>query len=103
MNPADCCLTLVFPPSLEDAVLRHLLEHPEWVSGCSVFPAEGIGQHVHGHDARELVRGRARQTAVQIVMNGEDARELVALLRDALRNADVAWWISPVTGFGRFA
>jgi hypothetical protein len=103
MKPIDCCLTLVFPPSLEDAVLGHLLDHPEWVSSFSVLKAEGIGQQVQGHDAQELVRGRARQTAAQIMMNGEDARTLVTLLQGALRNADVAWWITPVADFGRFA
>jgi hypothetical protein len=103
MRPPDCCLTLVFPPSLEDALVGHLLAHPEWVTGCVLLPAEGLGNPLHGRDAHELVRGRTRQTAAQILMNGEDARALIALLRDALPRADVGWWIAPVIDSGRFA
>jgi hypothetical protein len=103
MKPPDCCLTLVFPPSIEDALVGHLLAHPEWVSGCTLGPADGLGRPLHGQDAHELVRGRTRQIAAQIVMDGEDARALIALLRDALPRADVWWWIVPVIDSGRLA
>jgi hypothetical protein len=103
MNPPDCCLTLVFPPSLEDAVVGHLIAHPEWVSRCTLVPAQGLARELHGQDAYELVRGRARQVRAQMLMNSEDARALVALLREALPRADVAWWIAPVIDSGRLA
>jgi hypothetical protein len=103
MKPVDCCLTLVFPPSLEDAVVGHLLDRSDWVSGFSVLQADGIGRPLRGNDAQELVRGRARQVVAQIVMNGADARALVALLRESLRDADMAWWITPIAEFGRFS
>jgi len=103
MKPPDCCLTLVFPPSLEEALVEHLLAHPDWVTGCTIYPAEGLGRHLHGRDVYELVRGRTRQVAAQIVMNSEDARALIALLRDALPRADVGWWIAPVIDSGRLA
>jgi hypothetical protein len=103
MKPPDCCLTLVFPPSLEDALVSHLLAHPEWVTGCTLVPAQGLGHHAHGQDAYELVRGRARQVAAQILRNSEDARALIVLLRNALPRADVGWWITPVIDSGRLA
>jgi hypothetical protein len=79
------------------------LAHPDWVTGCTICPAEGLGTHLQGRDAYELVRGRAQQAAAQIVMNTEDARALIALLRDALPRADVAWWIAPLTDSGRLS
>lgn len=103
MNPVDCCLTLVFPPALEDAVVGHLLDRPDQVTGFSVVEAQGIGRPLSGRDAQELVRGRARQLLAQIVMNEQDAHALVASLRETLRDADLAWWITPLIGFGRFS
>jgi len=102
MKPLDCCLTLSFPSSLEEPILNQLLEHPEWVEGFSTTRIEGHGQAGIAHGTAELVRGRAGRVHAQIVLNGEDAQALLAHLRAALPNPEVAYWLTPVMEFGRF-
>lgn len=40
---------------------------------------------------------------MQIVLEAEHAQALLAHLKATLPKPDVAWWISPVSGFGRLA
>lgn len=103
LKPLDCALTLILPQSLEEEVVDHLLRHPEWASGFTITQVEGKGVGVRLHGAREEVRGRARRVQLQTVMNIEDARALVAHLREGLANPQIAYWITPVIEFGRFA
>ena len=102
MKSRDCCLTLSFPSSLEDNILDHLLEHPEWAEGFSTTRIEGHGRAGIAHAAAELVRGRAARLQAQIVLNREDAHALVAHLSAALPNREIAYWVTPVMEFGRF-
>jgi len=103
MKPHDCCLTLSFPTALEEGILGHLLEHPEWVEGFSTIRIEGHGRMSKAHETAELVRGRSGRLYAQVVLNREDAQALVAHLRTALPSAEVAYWLTPVMEFGRFA
>jgi len=56
-----------------------------------------------GHETAELVRGRSGRLYVQVVINREEAQALVTHLRAALPSAEVAYWLTPVIEFGRFA
>jgi hypothetical protein len=103
MKPYDCCLTLSFPNALEESILGYLLEHPEWVQGFSTIRVEGHGRMSKGHETAELVRGRSGRLYVQVVINREEAQALVTQLRAALPSAEVAYWLTPVIEFGRFA
>lgn len=103
MNIQDCCLTLSYPNALEEHIVGHLLDHPEWVEGFSTLHIEGHGKLSKGSAAAELVRGRAGRRYAQIVMNTDDARALVTHLRQALPSREVAYWLTPVIEFGRFA
>jgi len=103
MKPHDCCLTLSFPNALEDSILGHLLDHPEWVEGFCTIHIEGHGRMSQAHEIAELVRGRSARLYAQIVLNREDAQALVSRLRTALPSAEVAYWLTPVMEFGRFA
>ena len=103
MKPYDCCLTIVFPTSLEEQLVDHLLEHPEWVSGFGIGRMEGSGRSVPLQGVAERVRGRSARVQVQIVMNREDAVALVVHLKQSLPSPEVAFWIVPVLDFGRFA
>ena len=82
MKQRDCVLTLVFPVSIEEDLVDHLLEHPEWVTGFTNSRVEGQGQAVRLHGSAEQVRGRSRRVQVQLVMNREDAQALVGHLRE---------------------
>jgi len=103
MKTFDCSLTIVFPKALEEELIDHLLEHPEWVAGFTISQVEGKGTAVRLSGVVEEVRGRARRVQVQTVLDSGDARALIARLKELLPNPEVAYWVSPVLEFGRFA
>ena len=103
MKTLDCCLTLVIPASLEEDFVDQMLGHPEWVSGFVIGRAEGAGQSVPLSGAAERVRGRSGRAHLQVVLAHDAARALVAALKAAFPIPEVAYWITPVTEFGRFA
>ncbi len=101
MKPLDCCLTLVCHKSMEERLVDHLLEHPEWASGFSVSQIEGHSQKENLPSVLERVRGRSQRIEIRCVMNREDAQALIAHLKTAERNPEIAYWITPVIEFGR--
>jgi nitrogen regulatory protein PII len=103
MKVLDSCLTIVLPRALEEHMVDHLLEESLLVGGFTTTQVEGHGQSIAYHGASEEVRGRARRVQIQIVMNGEDAYVLLDKLKTALPNREIAYWITPVLEFGRFA
>ena len=102
MKTRDCCLILMLPKMLEETIIGHLLEHPDWVSGFSASDVAGHGAAVVAHSAAELVRGATQRVRVQVVMNREDAAALIAELRARVINPEVVYWLMPVLEFGRF-
>lgn len=103
MKEANCRLSMVFPEALEENIIDHLLEHPELASGFTTVGVEGHGQGSVYRSTSEQVRGRARRVKMEVVMHIEDARELVAHLKQAMPSREVAYWIGPIFEFGRFA
>jgi hypothetical protein len=99
----DCCLTLVCHKSLEERMVDHLLEHPEWVAGFSVNQIDGHSQKEHLPSMLEQVRGRSQRIEIRSVMNMQDARALIAHLKGHEANSEVAYWITPVIEYGRLA
>lgn len=103
MKEMNCYLTLVCHTSLEERLLDHLLEHPEWVHGFSVSHMEGGSEKEILHSVIEQVRGRSQRIKIQTVMNLQDAQALVALLKNKTPHPDIAYWIMPVIEFGKLA
>jgi hypothetical protein len=103
MNAPDCCLTLVVPAALEEDLVDQMLEHPQWVSGFVIGRAEGAGQNVPLSGVNERVRGRSARVQLQVVLARDDARALVGALKAAFPIPEIAYWITPVIEFGRFA
>ena len=103
MKPLDCCLTLVCHNSLEERLVDHMLEHPEWVPGFTVTRVEGHSQKEHLPSVLEQVRGRSQRVAIRSVMNLADAQALIAHLKAEEGNPEIAYWITPVMEFGRLA
>ncbi len=101
MKEMNCCLTLVCHRSLEERLVDHLLAHPEWVYGFSISKAEGGSQKEKLPSMIEQVRGRSQRVTFQSVMNLDDARALVAHLKQEESNPEIAYWITPVIEFGR--
>jgi len=101
MKELNCCLTLVCHISLEERLVDHLLEHPEWVRGFTLAHTEGGSQKEKLPSMLEQVRGRSQRVQIVSVMNNEDAQALIAHLKQEEANPEIAYWITPVIEFGR--
>ena len=99
----NCCLNLVCHKMLEERLIDHLLEHPEWVNGFSVGAVDGHSQHEALPSMLEQVRGRSRRIEIRCVMNLQDAQALLAHLKTSQANSEIAYWITPVLEYGRLA
>lgn len=94
-------LTLVAPRHLEEELVEQFLAHPDWAAGFTLQETEGHGRGKL--TPREQVRGRAHRISVEIVLEAEAARALLAHLKARFPKPDVAWWLTPVIEFGRLA
>ena len=100
---SETCLKLVFPQTLEEAIIDHLLAHPEWVARFVTYAVDGHGAPGSIDSAAEQVRGRAHRIAVETLIRHDAAVALIDHLRQELAGADVTWWLSPVIASGSFA
>lgn len=103
MNHYDCLLTLAIPAALEEEVLDFLQDHPEWVNGFSVIHAEGFGSGSKLRSTLEQVRGRAQRMLIQLLMQQSHSEALLSALQAQYASDEIAWWMTPVTAFGRLA
>lgn len=99
----DCLLTLVFPPSLEEAVMGLLLEHPQWAARFICFRGDGHGQAMPLSASAELVRGRTPRLIVQLIVPRGEVRSLLAELHGAVASPEVAYWLVELAESGRLA
>lgn len=99
----NSCLTIILPKIFEEDLVDHLLEHPEWVSGFTTTDVNGHGRAVAYHGSAEEVRGRVARVQVQIVMEQANTQPLIAHLKESMHSAEIAYWVTPVAEFGRFA
>jgi hypothetical protein len=99
----DAMLTLAIPIALEEDVLDFLLQYPQWAAGFSIFDAQGVGQGASLRSTIEKVQGRSKRKLVIIVGFDAQLRLLLQALSKEIQNPDVAYWISPVSAFGRLA
>lgn len=100
----NSCLTIVLPKFFEEDLVDHLLEHPEWVAGfTTTTDVDGHGRAVSYHGSAEEVRGRAARVQIQIVMEQADTQPLIAHLKERVHSGEIAYWVTPVIEFGRFA
>ena len=100
---ANCLLTLVFPPSLEEEVIDLLLQHPQWSSRFVCFRADGHGQAMPLSGSAELVRGRTPRLIVQMIVLRGEVHQLLAELRAAVASPEVAYWMVELAESGRLA
>lgn len=99
----DALLTLAIPVTLEEDVLDFLLLHPAWAGGFSVIDAQGMGQGALLQSSMERVQGRSKRKLVMIAGVEAHLRLLLQALALEIRNPGVAFWICPVSGYGRLA
>ncbi len=103
MKELNCCLTLVCHQSLEERIVDHLLQHPDWVRGFTIARIEGGSQKEVLPSMIEQVRGRSQRVQFTSVMDLNDARALIAHLKQSDPNPEIAYWMTPVIEFGRLA
>ncbi len=99
----NCCLSLVCHKALEERLVDHLLDHPQWVDGFSVSQIDGHSLKEHLPTMLEQVRGRSQRIEIRCVMNLQDAQALLAHLKSQEANSEIAYWITPVIDYGRLA
>ena len=99
----DVCLTLVIPPSLEDALVDFLLAQNEVVGHFTSRPVDAHGGDIRYGSTAEQVRGRARRLRIQALMASADVHQLLDDLRDQLPGADIYYWTAPVLQAGRLS
>ncbi|EGF31359.1 hypothetical protein IMCC9480_26 [Oxalobacteraceae bacterium IMCC9480] len=97
----NALLTLAIPVTLEEDVLDFLTLHPQWARGFTIVDAEGMGSGATLLSTMEKVQGRCRRKLVLIAGVDSQLRDLLEALAAEIRNPDVAWWITALSGFGR--
>jgi hypothetical protein len=98
---ADVLLTLIMPNDVAQHVEDLLLSRPDLVPGFTANLAEGHGSVVPLVEAAELVSGHAPRTVIRTVGPEADKREMLALIKQELPQANIFFWLVPVIDKGR--
>ncbi|HSQ68853.1 MAG TPA: DUF3240 family protein [Steroidobacteraceae bacterium] len=96
-------LTVAFPPDLEEDLVELLLDMPQEVGGFTVISAEGHGQGFARASTREKVRGRVARRLLIVILESQRLPAVLERLRRDVQNPAVAYWVEPVSEFGRLA
>jgi hypothetical protein len=96
----DSLLTLLVPAALEEAIVDHLLEHPQWAAQFWVARVDGHGGVLQS--GVEQVRRRSQRLMLQFPTRHSDGLALIESLCDALPNVELNYWIVPVHASGSF-
>lgn len=96
------CLTLVFDPEIEEALLDLLLE----VADEELFVSTPAFSHgtAHGRlSSEEKVMGRSRAVQVQILVTEAQQAQLLQLLRERFAGTGLRYWAAPLSADGEIA
>ena len=99
---SELCLTLLCPPAIEEKLLDLLLMLPN----ATVFTSTPTAAHGLDHqhlDQMEQVLGRARATAIQVIIAAAAKAALLETLRRQFAGAGLRYWLTPVTEAGEIA
>lgn len=96
----DRILVLILQPSLAEAALDLLLEHPDKVTGyCrSEVGAHGFGVTLSG--AAEEVAGSSPRARLEILTQAEHVDALLGLLKTNWPHPGLVYWIIAAENFG---
>ncbi|GAB4361177.1 MAG: hypothetical protein Kow0073_20490 [Immundisolibacter sp.] len=95
-------LTLVFPDTLETAVLDALGDFaPD--QPYTLLHGAGHGRDFAHASNRERVRGQVSRRVLWLVAPETGIEPLLAALRARVRSHDLVWWTAPVRAFGDFS
>lgn len=99
---ADCCLTVICPPTLEEKLLDTLLAR----AGAEAFtstPTHSHGRAPGALSAHEQVMGRSRAVQVQVLLSRPDLEALREVLDAEFRGAGLRFWVTAVIEEGEWA
>lgn len=99
---ADCSLTLICPPAIEEKLLDILLER----MGNEIFtstPTHSHGSAPGALSAHEQVMGRSRAVQVQVLLTGAELDALREVLHTEFAGTGLRYWITAVVEEGDFA
>lgn len=100
MSAELVCLTLIAARSLRDELFDYLGEQSDVVSGFTASDAAGHGPDVRLLTSAEQVKGRADELIVRIILQAQDAAQLLERLKKAFAGSRIIYWIMPVSDFG---
>lgn len=98
---ADVLLTLIMPNDVARHVEDLLLSRPDLVPGFTTHVANSHGTAVPLVEDAELVAGHAPRTIIRTVGPEATKRDVLALIKRELPQANVFFWITPVIEAGR--
>jgi hypothetical protein len=96
---SDVLLTLLSPPSLEEALLDHLLLSPD-VKVFTSAPTAAHGLAFGLLSSNEQVLGRTDAVQVQAVLEHGHSAALLGELRQRYAGAGLRYWLAPVLESG---
>jgi len=94
------CLTLIAALSLRDELFDYLGEQRDLISGFTASDAAGHGPDVRLQTPAEQVKGHADELVVRIILQAQDAAQLLERLKTAFAGSRMVYWIMPVSEFG---
>ena len=100
MTTEFVCLTLIAALSLRDELFDYLGEQRDLISGFTASDAAGHGPDVRLQTPAEQVKGHADELVVRIILQAQDAAQLLERLKTAFAGSRMVYWIMPVSEFG---
>jgi hypothetical protein len=100
MSAEFVCLTLIAGQSLRDELFDYFSEQRDLVSGFTASDAAGHGPDVRLQTSAERVKGHADELIVRMILQAEEATELLERLKAAFAGSRIVYWIMPVSEFG---
>jgi hypothetical protein len=94
------CLTLTAALSLRDELFDYLGEQRDLISGFTASDAAGHGPDVRLQTPAEQVKGHADELMVRIILQAQDAAQLLERLKTEFAGSRMVYWIMPVSQFG---
>ena len=100
MTREPVCLTLIAARNLREELFDYLSEQRDLVSGFSASDGAGHGAAVQLQSTPEQVRGYADEVLVRIILERQDATQLLVRIKAAFAGTRLTYWVMPVTEFG---
>lgn len=100
MTREHVCLTLIAARNLREELFDYLGGQRDLVSGFTASDSAGHGPAVRLQSTAERVKGHADEVLVRMILERQDAAQLLVRIKTAFAGTRLVYWIMPVTEFG---